>query len=144
MKKELGKEYPLGIERENFIKDNADSVEEKGYMKRFSEQELLDQKDELSTVDIDINDIEEEKKEAVKEFKTKLKPLQSIRTSILKNLKQKAEFVKENCYKFIDNDTRMVSYFNAEGDLIETRPANADELQRNIFQEIRKNGTENK
>jgi hypothetical protein len=55
MQKQLGKEFPLGIERENFIKDNADSVEEKGYMKRFTDDELTEQKTELSEIDIQMN-----------------------------------------------------------------------------------------
>lgn len=142
MKKELGKEYPLGIERDNFLKDNADSIEEKGYMRKFNEDELQDMKSELSETDILINDIEEEKKSITNGFKIKLKPLQLVRTNLLKNLKQKSEFVKEICYKFIDG--KNVLYYNSQGDLIDSRPANADELQRNIFQDIRKNGTENK
>jgi len=141
MRNELGKEYPMGIVRENFLKDNADCTELKGYMKRFSDDEIQEKKNDLSEISIAINDIEEEKKEAVKVFKDKLKPLLKGKGQLLKNLKQKAEFVNETCYKFIDNDTRMVSYYNAEGDIVESRPANATELQRTIFQDIRKTGT---
>lgn len=110
-------------------------------MKRFSDDEIQEKKNDLSEISIAINDIEEEKKEAVKVFKDKLKPLLKGKGQLLKNLKQKAEFVNETCYKFIDNDTRMVSYYNAEGDIVESRPANATELQRTIFQDIRKTGT---
>lgn len=141
--KKLGQEFPSGMARRSFLNDNADSVEKKGYMKKFSDEDLIDFKNELSETDITINDIEEEKKEVVNVFKTKLKPLQSKRSKLLKDLKLKAEYVTEDCYKFVDTDTRTVSYFNAEGEEIESRPANADELQRNLFQEIRKNGTEN-
>jgi hypothetical protein len=141
--KKLGQEFSPGMARKSFLNDNADSVEKKGYMKKFTDEEIVDFKDNLSKTDIQINDIEEEKKEVVNVFKLKLKPLQTQRQKLLKDLKHKAEFVTEECYKFIDNETRMVEYYNVEGELIETRPANADELQRNIFQDIRKNGTEN-
>jgi len=141
--KKLGQEFSPGMARKSFLNDNADSVEKKGYMKKFTDEDIVDFKNNLSETDIQINDIEEEKKEVVNVFKLKLKPLQTQRQKLLKDLKHKAEFVTEECYKFIDNETRMVEYYNVEGELIETRPANADELQRNIFQDIRKNGTEN-
>lgn len=143
-KKRLGLEFSPGMARRSFLNDNADSVEKRGYMKEFSEEELAKFKNELSETDIQINDIEEEKKEVVNVFKTKLKPLQSKRAKLLKDLKYKSEHVTEDCYKFVDTETRTVEYYNEDGVLVETRTANADELQRNLFQDIRKNGTENK
>lgn len=141
--KELGKDFTPGMARKSFLNDNADSVEKKGYMRKFTEDDIVDFKNELSETDILINDIEEEKKEVVNVFKLKLKPMQSKRQKLLRDLKHKAEFVTEECYKFVDMETRTTNYYNVEGDLIESRPANADELQRNLFQDIRKNGTEN-
>ena len=141
--KKLGQEFSPGMARKSFLNDNADSIEKKGYMKKFSDDDLIDFKNQLSETDIQINDIEEEKKEVVNVFKLKLKPLQSQRQKLLKDLKHKAEFVTEDCYKFVDMDTRMTEYYNVEGELIESCPANADELQRNLFQDLRKNGTEN-
>jgi hypothetical protein len=141
--KKLGQEFTSGMARRSFLNDNADSVEKKGYMRKFTEDDIVDFKNNLSETDIQINDIEEEKKEVVNVFKLKLKPLQNQRQKLLKDLKHKAEFVTEECYKFIDTETRMVEYYNVEGEMIETRPANADELQRNLFQDLRKNGTEN-
>jgi hypothetical protein len=140
--KKLGQEFLPGIARKSFLSDNCDCVE-KGYMKKYTPEELVELKNKLSETDIQINDIEDEKKEVVKIFKTKLKPLQGDRQGLLKAIKFKSEFVNDECYKFIDTDTRMVEYYNVEGEMIETRPANADELQRNLFQDIRKNGTEN-
>jgi hypothetical protein len=42
----------------------------------------------------------------------------------------------------VDQDEKMVAYYNADGDLIEERPATADELQGTIFQIQRKTGTD--
>jgi hypothetical protein len=139
--KKLGQEFSQGMARKTFFNDNADSVEKKGYMKKFTEDDLVDFKNDLSETDIVMNDIEEEKKEVVNVFKQKLKPLQQKQQKLLRDLKLKAEYVNEDCYKFIDANTRTVEYYNVEGELIESRQANADELQRNLFQEIRKNGT---
>jgi hypothetical protein len=140
MEKSLGKEYAIS-QREAFLKDNCDAVVEKGYMKRLSPEELQENKEQLSEVAIQINDIELEKKEASAEFKKRLDPLTTERTEILQALKQKAIYKNEQCYKFLDAEDKMVGFYNAEGDLIESRPANAEELQKTIFQPLRKTGT---
>jgi hypothetical protein len=62
---------------------------------------------------------------------------------MVSNIKAKAEYVKEICFKFIDQYEKMVGYYNANGDLIESRPATADELQPTLFSVIRKTGTDN-
>ena len=75
------------------------------------------------------------------DFKARLEPLTKERKTILEGLKKKAEFVEENCYKFIDQEAREVGYYNENGDLIEARPAYSDEMQTTLFQVGRKTGT---
>jgi hypothetical protein len=142
MEKSLGKEYPI-TQRLTYLKANCDSVLELGYMKRLSPDEIKENKDLLSETAIQINDIEIEKKEVAVEFKQRLDPLISQRTEILKALKQKAIFIKEECYKYVDVEEKVVGFYNSEGDLIEFRPAYPDELQGTIFQMGRKTGTNN-
>lgn len=140
MQKNLGKEYDE-LQRVAFLKDNCDQVEEKGYMKRFTPEQVQQMKEELAEASIKINDIQIEKKEANKDFKFKLDPLQVERKILLEGIKKKAEYTKEICYKFVDTDEKMVGFYNSEGDLIESRPASPDELQGTIFQINRKTGT---
>lgn len=142
MQRELGKEIANAEQRRAFLQDNADSIEEKGYMKRFTPEELFRMKETLSETAIEINDIEEEKKEIMSELKDRLKPLKEEKKRLLTGLKNKAEHTTERCFKFIDMETREVGYYNEDGDLIESRPAYADELQGNIFQMAR-TGTDN-
>lgn len=143
MDRELGKDIESGARRIDFLESNCDKIEEKGYMKRFTPEEMARMKEGLSETDIEINDIEEEKKEVVKDFKARLEPLTDERKRLLKGLKNKAEYVTEKCYKFVDMEVREVGYYNADGDLIESRPAYPDELQGNIFHVKRKTGTNN-
>lgn len=143
MQRELGKDIQDPKKRVAFLMDNCDKVEEKGYMKPYNPEELGRMKENLSETDIVINDIEEEKKEVAADFKARLEPLTKERKAILEGLKKKAVFVEENCYKFVDPDTREVGYYNANGDLIESRPAYPDELQGTIYQIGRKTGTDN-
>lgn len=140
MQRELGKDIDP-MQRITFLNDNCDGVEERGYMKRLKPEEIREMKDELAETGIEINDIEEEKKEANKIFKARIDPLKVVRKSLLANIKQKAVYTKENCYKFIDQEERMTTYYNGEGDMIDSRPATADELQSTIFQGLRKTGT---
>ena len=144
MKRELGKDIPQGEQRRQFLADNAEKVEKKEYMRHFTPEELLRKKEELSETCISINDIEEELKEIKAEYSEKLKPLIQAKKQALEDLKKKAELVEEDCYKFIDEETREVGYYNENGDLIESRPAYSEEIQKTIFQVLRKNGTEDK
>lgn len=141
MQKNLGSEIANKEQRISFLKDNCDEIEEKGYMKRFTPEQLSIMKDDLSTTAIKINDIEEHKKVIMDEFKETLKPLETEKKRLLTGLKNKAEHVTERCFKFVDMEDRAVGYYNQDGDLIESRPAYADELQVNIFQKARNTGT---
>jgi len=143
MEKTIGKEYKNARDREAFLKDNCDKVEEKGYMKPYTPEELQWHKENLANVSIEISEVEAEKKAQVAYYKGKLKPLIEQRTQMVSNIKSKSEYVKEICYKFVDQQTKETGFYNADGDLVESRPATADELQPTIFSMVRKTGTNN-
>lgn len=48
MERELGKDLEQGKKRVAFLMDNCDAVEEKGYMKPFTPEELARMKESLS------------------------------------------------------------------------------------------------
>jgi hypothetical protein len=143
MEKYLGKEYANKAQREAFLKDNCAKVENKGYMKPFTPEQLQGHKENLAELSIKIEQIEVEKKQTIKEFGESLKPLIEQRKAMCSNIRQKAEYVDELCYKFIDIEAKETGYYNADGDLIELRPSTADELQPTLFTMIRKTGTDN-
>lgn len=125
------------------LEDNCDKVEELGYMKPFSSDQLLAMKDRLSEVSITINDIEVEKKAQVALYKAQIKPLAEERRTLLDNIRNRAEHVKENCFKFVDQEAGEVGYYSADGVLIESRPIRQDERQKTIMSLGRKTGTDN-
>ena len=143
MQKYLGKEYVNRADREAYLKDNCEKVENKGYMKPFTTEQLQGHKENLADLSIEIEQIEYERKEAIKGFKMAIEPLTKQRREILSNIRQKAKYVSELCYKFVDRGERMTGYYNADGDLIELRPATADELQPTLFMDMQKTGTNN-
>lgn len=89
MERELGKDLEQGKKRVAFLMDNCDAVEEKGYMKPFTPEELARMKESLSETDIEINDIEEEKTAAMKDFKARLEPLTTERKKTLEDLRDR-------------------------------------------------------
>ena len=139
--KTMGKDIANPIQREQFIKDNADACENKGYMKAYTPEELQGHKEELANVSIEIAEIEAEKKQVEADFKGRLKLLKESRATMVFNIKSKAEYVNEVCYRLTDQETKETGYYNKEGILVECRPATADELQPNIFSMVRKTGT---
>jgi predicted nucleic acid-binding Zn-ribbon protein len=141
MDKTIGTEYGNLSQREAFLKDNCDKVEEKGYMKPYTSEELQGHKEKLSNLSIEIDEIEDEKKASAKHFKTVLDPMYNTRRNLVSNIRKKSEYVHEICYKFIDQSSKEVGYYNAEGTLIESRGATADELQPTLFSIARKTGT---
>ena len=141
MERELGQEYKNPIQREAFLKDNCDACEQKGYMKPYTPEELQGHKEKLANVSIEIAEIEAEKKQVEADFKGRLKPLKESRAIMVSNIKSKAEYVNEVCYRFTDQETKETGYYNKDGILVECRPATADELQPNIFSMVRKTGT---
>ena len=133
MNKTIGKDIANPIQREQFIKDNADGVENKGYMKAYTPEQLQGYKEKLANVSIEIAEIEAELKEVQAEYKGRLKPLKEARANMVSNIKAKAEYVNEVCYRFTDRDAKMTEYYNRDGDLVEMRPATAEELQPTLF-----------
>lgn len=123
--------------RAEVLSANCDSIEEVTYSKSFSSDELTEKRVELEHVSVKIDDLEEAKKDYLDMIKTEMKPLLEGKKMVIKELKEKAATVKENCYRFLDEETRMVGYYNAEGLLVYSRPATVTELQKTIQMEVR-------
>lgn len=133
----IGKEYTDPEQRKRYLKDNADAVVEKSYMRRFTPEELQSHKENLANIDIQINDIEQEKKAAMEVFKERLKPLQEQHAELISNIRQKATLTSGICYCFVDEEVRTTYIINEDGDCIESHPCTAEELQKSIYEPIR-------
>ena len=138
---ELAKNVPLE-DRAQVLEDSCDAVEDVTYSKPFTPEELALKREQLTDASIKIADIEEEKKQVMDGYKERLKPLQTQKEDAIKALRDKSQTVTEKCYKFFDEDTKTVGFYNSEGNLVNSRPAFKQELQKTIFSVMRKNGTE--
>ena len=140
--RELGKDIAIE-ERAQFLEDNCDAVEDVTYSRAFAPEELALKREQLTDSSIKIADIEEEKKAVMDSIKERLKPLQEQKDEAIKALREKSQTVTEKCYKFLDEETKMVGFYNKEGNLVSSRPAFQKELEKTIMMELRKNGTNN-
>lgn len=104
----LGHEYEDLEEREDFLANNADSVEKMEFIKRFNSDELMKKKDLFALQSARASDIEEE-------------------------IKQKGSMVNEKVYKFVDREAKMTAFYDKEGNLVSSRPATRDELPSNVY-----------
>lgn len=140
--RELGKDIALE-ERAQFLEGNCDAVEDVTYSRSFSPEELAQKREQLTDASIKIADIEDEKKYTMEVFKERLKPLKEQKDEAVNALRDKSQTVTEKCYKFLDEETKMIGFYNKEGNLVSSRPAFQKELQKTIQMDIRKNGTSN-
>lgn len=130
-------------EREQFLSNTCDGTEEVSYSRMFTPEELSEQRELLTDASIKLADIEEAKKEALADFKEQAKPYTEQRQKAIDALRTKAETVTEVCYKYFDEDTKMVGFYNKEGNLVNSRPAFPNEMQKTMFRALVKDGTNN-
>lgn len=132
-------------ERINFLIDNADAVVEMDYHKSFTEDELNKKRIDLVDKSIREDILEEKIAKFKEEINIELKPLKEETKSLRKELREKGQTVHEKVYQILDEDERMVGFYNSEGILISSRPATKDEFQKTIYADLRNNkeGTNN-
>ena len=143
MQKVLGQDIKDLEDRKNFLIDNADGVEEMDYHKSYESEELEQMKTEFANKHIRIAALEDQITEFKEEINKELKPLKEEVKNLREDLKSKGRTVHEKVYRFLDEGERMVGFYNSEGILISSRPARRDELQKTVFADLRKEGTNN-
>lgn len=143
MDAQLFQDMPLD-ERKEMLEANADAVEHLGYTRSLPSDEVDQLKEQLMSVQIKIEEKQEELKEKSKELNTIIRDYKDSRKKIVGTLKTRSEYIEEDCYKMVDEKRREVGYYNREGNLVYSRPARREELQKTIFAAIRKTGTEDK
>lgn len=142
IEKELGKNYPAD-KRAEYLQNICDGSESVSYTRIFTLEELAEQREKLTEASIMLADIDKAKKDALANFKEEAKPWESQKAQAIDNLRTKSEVVEEECFKMLDEETKTVGFYNHNGDLVSSRPAFPNELQKTIFSVLRKEGTNN-
>lgn len=118
--------------RSQYLRDSADKIEKLTYLRKFTADEIIELKDELSSNTISLSEIQERFDEVKKEYKLEMKPIQIELKTLITNIKQKGEFVKDDVFILIDHDAQLAGYYNSEGVLVDSRALHPSELQKTI------------
>lgn len=130
-------------QRATILRDSCDQIEERSYTRKFDQSEINDLRAELAQVSIMVQELDVDLAEIKSEFKNKTKPLGERIGKILEELKSGGEYVKGECFKFIDPDEGKVGWYSPDGYLLEERDIRQEERQRTAFQTLRRTGTDN-
>lgn len=133
MEKYIGQDIENLAEREKFIKDNADGVEDMGYSKPIPSAEIDKLKEQLSDSTIKRLEAEQAKKDITQQYNEEIKAYKAEIRDTADKLKSKSEYVNEPCYKLVDQEAKAAGYYNREGMLVYERAARQDELQPRLF-----------
>ena len=136
MKDVMLSETPIE-QREQIMKDSCDQILERSYTRKFDQAEINEKRSELANVSIQMQELEQELAEHRATIKGKIKPLSERRGKILDELKSGGEWIKGDCYKFVDDEEGMVGIYSPEGYKLEERPMTQEERQCNVFRALR-------
>ena len=130
-------------QRAQILRDSCDEVVEKSYLSKFSQEETNELGANLVEVQIQMQELTENFDVVKADFKGKMKPLQERIGKMLDDLRKGGEYIKGECYKFIDQDEGRVGYYTPDGYLLEERPMKPEERQKTIQMAVRLTGTDN-
>lgn len=145
MEKQLFADY-TEEQRLQMLKDNCEKLlEDYGYEKPLSKDQLKALKDRLASVTIDLHDVQEEKREVDKGYNDRIKELKGTIAEQVKQLKDRTTYTCELCFEFLFRDEAKVGVYNKDGQLISERPATIKEMREpeNMFRKPLKTGTDN-
>jgi hypothetical protein len=127
-------------ERLEMLKSNSDEIIQMDYTEKLTIEELIEAKNKLALRSIEESRLCDEKKEFTDAFKVKLKPIVEEKDRLITEIKHGSRSLFGDCYKIIDYNKNQVGFYNNRGQLVYSRPSNADEKQKTIFS-IKREGT---
>lgn len=123
-------------QRAQILRDSCDQIVERSYTRKFDQEEINERRADLANVAIQKADLLAEIRA---DYKGKIKPLEERIVKLRDELKAGGDWIKGECYKFVDEEEKMVGFYSPEGYLLEQRTMTQEEGQRNVFRAIRGN-----
>ncbi len=131
------KDLPVD-ELETLLRGESIGKEEMAYNRPLSEEELVVRKDDLSKNTILLSVINDELKEAKRQFKDKMDPIKTKVIEDIKAIKNKAVEVRGDVFKMPDYENKMIHMVDAKGHVITSRKMLPEERQFTISSQISK------
>lgn len=118
------------FERKTNLAAEALRQESRSHKHFLSEEEMEDKRKELAELMIDLQAVEEEKKDAMDAFKARMLPLKERRDQLLSSLKLKFDWRDGDVFVFVDED--KITFTDSRGIVCESRPISEEERQMRI------------
>jgi hypothetical protein len=119
-------------EKLRLLRDNCDDYEETTYVKPLSQEELDIKHEQLADNCIEVNTLEETLKGVKAEFKGKIEPLKSDRSTLLRQIKTRQEEATGKLFHFNNHDEGMRITYDEQGEMVSSRRLRPDEKQKRI------------
>lgn len=126
------------------LQNTADTVlREKKFYKKLDSDELNFKRKSYTDLSLKLADIEDEKKEVMKDFKDRMDMIKPQVKALGSEVRTGHAQFEGSLYGFVDSSTLMVYFYSESGELIETetRPANQEELGLFSGMRVVKTGT---
>lgn len=108
----------------------SEGMEQRDYAVFLTQEELAVKKSQFTSLAIQEAKLIDKKAEFLAEIKTELKPIQVEKHDLLSEIKSGTASENGICYKLLDEQNRMVGYYNKRGQLVEQRPMTIDDGQK--------------
>ena len=119
-------------ERAAFLQDNAYNVEEGGYFRRMTPEELSHVEKTFSEEAIKLQSIEDEFNGVKAEYKGKIDSKKEENNALLDKIKQKGEFKNGKTFLFDDQENNVMYIFDETGAMVNFRELRKEEKQTKI------------
>ncbi len=113
------------VEREEQLRQSAHVIEDHPHKFEFTEKELNDVREEFTAQHMEVEDLEDQKKDVVADFNEKIKPRRAAADELLLKIRHGGNIVDE--YQFGVANKGMMVFFNARGEYRRSRPLSKKE-----------------
>lgn len=110
----------------------CEGVEEMDYAVVLTPEEMAVRKSKFTALAIQEARLEEKKNKFMTDHKAEIKPVQAEKSAILQELKAGSIQETGACYKILDEQNRMVGFYNQRGQLVSARPMMQEDGQKTI------------
>lgn len=119
--------------RAQMIRDNADEIiPDDEYFREATKSELNEARHRITDLAIELSKLDQRRKDILAELKEEREPVAKDYKDTLSLLRLKGRQVKEDLFKYIDQEAGEVGFYNGAGQLISQRRAFPDERQTRI------------
>lgn len=124
--------------RKEFLENNAHTIEEGQYFRRFDDEDIRLNQSEYMEKSIELKRLTDEFEQIKADYKQKIKGLESVRTKLMAEMMQNGEWLDGKQYGFDDQILGKMEYYDIEGNFINSRRLLPNERQLTINSSISK------